>query len=107
MKMVKKEKNRSHRFKQHLKLNSKLSNTETELKKSVAYKKSVYKENEVRLQKPIKFILKGKSLFWNFSSCLKMKNHLGRVSPSHFLQNVLIETLNVCFKFLMLHFAIS
>ena len=25
-------------------------------------------------------------------------NHLGRVSPSHFLQNVLIETSNVCFK---------
>ena len=27
-----------------------------------------------------------------------MKGHLGRVSPSHFLQNVLIETSYVCFK---------
>ena len=28
----------------------------------------------------------------------QVDNHLGRVSSSHFLQNVLIETLNVCFK---------
>ena len=28
----------------------------------------------------------------------KMKGHLGRVSPSQFLQNVLIETSCVCFK---------
>ena len=34
----------------------KLSNTEAELKKSVAYKKNVYKDNKVRLLKPIKFI---------------------------------------------------
>ena len=27
-----------------------------------------------------------------------MKNHLGRVSPCHFLQNILIETSNVHFK---------
>ena len=27
-----------------------------------------------------------------------MKNDLGRVSASHFLQNILIETSNVCFK---------
>ena len=35
--------------------------------------------------------------FWHISSCLKMKNHLRGVSPSHFLQDVLIETSNVCF----------
>ena len=35
--------------------------------------------------------LSGKHLFWHFSSCLKIKNHLERVSPSHFLQSVLIE----------------
>ena len=39
---------------------------------------------------------------------LLMKNHLEKVSPSHFLQNILIETSNVCFKnFLILYFAIS
>ena len=27
-----------------------------------------------------------------------MKNHLGRDSPSHFLQNVLIQTSNASFK---------
>ena len=32
-----------------------------------------------------------------FGVC-KMEGHLGRVSPSHFLQNVLIETSCVCFK---------
>ena len=32
-----------------------------------------------------------------FGIC-KMKGHLGRVSPSHFLQNVLIEISCVCFK---------
>ena len=32
-----------------------------------------------------------------FGIC-KMKGYLGRVSPSHFLQNVLIETSCVCFK---------
>ena len=32
-----------------------------------------------------------------FDIC-KMKGHLGRVSSSHFLQNVLIETSCVCFK---------
>ena len=47
---------------------------------------------EARLQELIKFRLSGQYLFWHFSRCLKMKNHLGRVSPSHFLQNVLIET---------------
>ena len=35
----------------------KFSYTEAELKKSVAYKKSVYKENKIGLQKPIKFLL--------------------------------------------------
>ena len=34
----------------------KLSNTVSELKKSHDYKKSVYNENNVRLQKPVKFI---------------------------------------------------
>ena len=53
---------------------------------------------EVRLQKPIKFRLSRKYSLWHFCSCLKMKNHLGRVSPYYFLQNVLIETLNVCFE---------
>ena len=28
----------------------------------------------------------------------KMKGHLGKLSPSHFLQNVLIEISGVCFK---------
>ena len=32
-----------------------------------------------------------------FGIC-KMKGHLGGVSPSHFLQNVLIETSSVCFQ---------
>ena len=32
-----------------------------------------------------------------FDIC-KIKGHLGRVSPSHFLQNVLIEISCVCFK---------
>ena len=35
----------------------KLTNTEAELKTSVAYKNSMNEENKVRLQKPIKFIL--------------------------------------------------
>ena len=52
-----------------------LTNTEVELKQSVAYKKIAYKENKVCLQKPIKFILYGQHSFWYFSSCLKMKNH--------------------------------
>ena len=38
----------------------------------------------IRLQKLIKFRLSGQYLFWHFSSCLKMKNLLGRVSPSIF-----------------------
>ena len=40
----------------------------------------------------------------------KMKGHLGRVSPSHFLQNILIGTSCVClktFKFPIVFFAIS
>ena len=51
-----------------------------------------YKEKNVCLQKNLdcKDIIR-------FSIC-KMKGHLGRVSPSHFLQNVLIETSCVCFK---------
>ena len=32
-----------------------------------------------------------------FDTC-KMKGHLGKLSPSHFLQNVLIEISGVCFK---------
>ena len=34
----------------------KLSNTVSELKKAMVIKKSVYKENNVRLQKPVEFI---------------------------------------------------
>ena len=43
-----------------------------------------------------------------FGIC-KMKGHLGRVSPSRFQQNVLIETSFVLktFKFLIVFFAIS
>ena len=40
----------------------------------------------------------------------KMKGHLGRVSPSQFLQNVLIETsvfVLKTFKFLIVFFTIS
>ena len=33
-----------------------------------------------------------------FFEKLKMKNHLGRGSPSNILQNLLIETSNICFK---------
>ena len=33
-----------------------------------------------------------------FPSCLKIKNHLGRNSPSHFLENVLTKTTIICFK---------
>ena len=47
---------------------------------------------EVRLQKSITFRLPGWYSFWYFSSCLKIKNHLGKNCPSHFLQNVLTET---------------
>ena len=46
--------------------------------------------NETSLQKCIKFRFPGQYLFWNVSSCLKIKNHLGR--------NVLIEISNVCIK---------
>ena len=53
---------------------------------------------KARLQKPIKLELSGYYSFCHFSSCLKMKNQLGTVSSSHFLQNVLIETSSVCFK---------
>ena len=53
---------------------------------------------EVRLQKLVKSRLRGYYSFWNFSICLKTKNHLGRVSPSHFLQNFLIEISKVCIK---------
>ena len=35
--------------------------------------------------------------------CLKMKNHLERVFPSHFPQNVLIEISNVSYL-VLLHF---
>ena len=48
---------------------------------------------KVRLQKLIKCRLSGDSIcFSTFYNCLKKKNHLERVSPSHFLQNVLTET---------------
>ena len=53
---------------------------------------------EVQLQKLIKFRLSDSIRIWHFSGCLKLKNPLGRVSPHHFLQNVLTETLTVCFK---------
>ena len=65
---------------------------------------------QVHLQKRIKFTLTLTYLFWHFSSCLKMKNCFGRISPSHFLQSIFIETSNICFKtfkFLILCFAIS
>ena len=32
------------------------------------------------------------SIRFGIFKLLKMKNHLGRISPFHFLQNVLIET---------------
>ena len=53
---------------------------------------------EARLKKLIKFRLSGCYSFWHFSSCLKIKNHLEGVSPSHFLQDFLIETSNGCFR---------
>ena len=53
-----------------------------------------YKDKNVCRQKLIKFGCKDGI---HFGIC-KMKGHLGRVSPSHFLQNVSIETLYVCFK---------
>ena len=60
---------------------------------------------KIRMQKLIKFRLSGEysfwdfsSFLWHFSSFLKMKNHMKKVSPFHSLQNVLIETSNVCFK---------
>ena len=43
-------------------------------------------------------VLSGWYSVWHFLSWLKMKNHLGWVSPSHFPDNVLIETSNICFK---------
>ena len=53
---------------------------------------------EVRLQKLIKFRLSRWYSFWHFFSCLEMTNHLRRVSPPFFLQNVFIKTSEVCFK---------
>ena len=53
---------------------------------------------EARLKKLIKFRLSGLYSFWQFSSCLKIENNLGEVSPSNFLQDVLIETSNFCFR---------
>ena len=53
---------------------------------------------EARLKKLIKFRLSGCYSFWHFSSCLKIKNHLGGVSLSHFLQDFVIETSNGCFR---------
>ena len=53
---------------------------------------------EVRLQKLIKFRLSRWYSFWHFFSCLEMTNHLRRVSPPHFLQNVFIKTSEACFK---------
>ena len=53
---------------------------------------------EARLKKLIKFRLSGLHSFWQFSSSLKIENNLGEVSPSHFLQDVLIETSNFCFR---------
>ena len=54
----------------------------------------------VRLQKLVKFKFSGQYSCCHFSSCLKKKNHLERVSPSHFLQSVLIETSNVLLNLL-------
>ena len=54
--------------------------------------------NEVRLQKHVKSRLPGYYSLWNFSICLKTKNRLGRVSPSHFLQNFLKEISKICIK---------
>ena len=53
-----------------------------------------YKENNVSLQNLLNLHCKDSI---RFGIC-KMKGHLGRVSPSHFLQNVVIETSCVCFK---------
>ena len=47
---------------------------------------------EIKLQKLMKLRLSEHYLFWHFSSCLKMNNHLGRASYYYFLQNVLMET---------------
>ena len=55
-------------------------------------KQMCYKEKN--LQKSIKFGCKDIICF----DIGKMKGHLGRVSPSHFLQNLLIGTSCVCFK---------
>ena len=57
-------------------------------------KQMCYKENNVSLQNLLNLHCKDSI---RFGIC-KMKGHLGRVSPSHFLQNVVIETSCVCFK---------
>ena len=57
---------------------------------------------KVRLQKLNKFRLSGWYSFWDFLTCLKIKNHLGRRnSPSPFLQNIKFCSHEVSFR---LHF---
>ena len=78
----------------------KLSNTDAELKKTVAFKKTRLRKirhvckNLLNLhcKDSIPFYYGVNSMFLHNSSCLKMKNPLGRVSPSPFPQNVLIQT---------------
>ena len=56
----------------------------------------------VHLEKAVKFRLSGYYSFWNFSNSWRMENHLRRVSSSHFLESILIETSNVLFLNLLL-----
>ena len=53
---------------------------------------------EVRLPKLTQFKLSLQYSFWHISSCLQMNNNLRTISPSYFLQNILIKISNVCFK---------
>ena len=57
---------------------------------------------KVRLQKLNKFRLSGWYSFWDFLTCLKTKNHLGRRNfSSPFLQNIKFCSYEVLFQ---LHF---
>ena len=51
----------------------KLSNTETELKKSFAFKKNVYKKNNVRLQSSLILYCKGSIHFGIFQLAYKWR----------------------------------
>ena len=50
------------------------------------------------MQNVTKARLLEQSSFWHFTSYLKIKNRLGRVSSSHFLENVLIKGFNIFFQ---------